>query len=183
MSTSSSASTRTTTSPRSRSASASRNKPAPRTRRKRRPNRPKRAEPEDEEDPTAEPEEEELAVDADEYVATVRGDVETLLASIDEFFALIGDSDFGNDESLDQLSGILTLWAGASSTATSLTPPEGFEDAHELYVEFTDLLLTASTNFLIGISDSDDASITAAGENLREAQTSGQTLLTVLEDA
>lgn len=142
------------------------------------------AEPEEEEDPTPEPEEEEeVAVDADEYVTTVRGEVETLLTSIDEFFTLIGDPDFGDDESIDQLSGILTLWAGASSTASSLTPPEGFEDAHELYVEFTNLLLTASTNFLVGISDGDDASITAAGENLSEAQTTGETLLTVLEDA
>ncbi len=99
------------------------------------------ASPEEEEDPTAEPQEEEQAVDADEYVATVRGEVETLLDSIDEFFALIGDPDFGNDESIDQMSGILTLWAGASSTASNLTPPEGFEDAHELYLEFTDLLL------------------------------------------
>ena len=137
----------------------------------------------EEEEPTAEPEEEEQAVDADEYVATVRGEVETLLDSIDEFFALIGDPDFGNDESIDQMSGILTLWSGASSTASDLTPPEGFEDAHDLYLEFTDLLLTASTNFLVGISDDDDASITAAGENLSDAQTTGQTLLTVLEDA
>jgi hypothetical protein len=142
------------------------------------------AEPEEEEDPTPEPEdEEEVAVDADEYVTTVRDDVETLLDSIDEFFTIIGDADFGSDESIDQLSGILTQWAAASSTATSLTPPEGFEDAHELYVEFTDLLLTASTNFLVGISDGDDASISAAGENLADARTTGETLLTVLEDA
>lgn len=144
------------------------------------------AKPTDEEDaePTPEPEnEEEQAVDADEYVATVREEVETLLGSIDEFYALIGDPDFGSDESIDQLSVILTQWTGASSTASNLTPPEGFEDAHELYLEFTDLLLTASTNFLIGISDSDDASITAAGENLDDARTTGNNLLTVLEDA
>ncbi len=142
------------------------------------------AEPEEEEEPTPEPdEEEEVALDADEYVTTVRGEVETLLASIDEFFTLIGDSDFGSDESIDQLSGILTLWAGASATASNITPPEGFEDAHELYLEFTDLLLSASSNFLVGISDDDDASITEASENLSDARTTGETLLTVLEDA
>jgi hypothetical protein len=144
------------------------------------------AAPAEDEEPTPEQEdepEEEQAVDAGEYVATVRGEVETLLDSIDEFFALIGDPDFGSDESIDQLSVILAQWAGASSTASGLTPPEGFEDAHELYLEFTDLLLTASSNFLVGISDGDDASITAAGENLDDARTTGETLLSVLEDA
>ncbi len=139
------------------------------------------AEPEEEEDPTPEPEEEE-ALSADEYVATVTGEVETLLTSIDDFFALIADPDFGDDASIDSLSTILTQWAGASSTATALTPPEGFEDAHELYVEFTDLLLTASTDFLLGISG-DDASLASASDALTDAQTAGQTLLTVLEGA
>ncbi len=137
------------------------------------------------EEQTGPPDEDEAeaALDPDEYVSTVRGEVETLLDSIDDFFTLLGDPDFGNDESIDQLSTILTLWAGASSTAANITPPDGLEDAHDLYVEFTDLLLTASSNFLVGISDGDDASITAASENLSDAQTAGQTLLTVLEDA
>ncbi len=142
-------------------------------------------EPEDEEpvpDP-ADEDEDETAVDADEYVGTVTSEVESLLQSIDDFFVLIGSDDFGSDESIDGLTDALTLWAGAGATAADLTPPDGFEDAHELYIEFTDLLLTASSNFLIGISDSDDASITAAGEALNDAQTTGQTLLTVLEGA
>ncbi len=139
-------------------------------------------EPEEDPEPTPEPEEE-ASVDADEYVETVTGEVETLLQSIDDFFVLIASDDFGDDASIDDLTTTLTLWSGAGSTAADLTPPEGFEDAHELYVEFTDLLLTASTSFLIGISDSDDASITAAGEALSDAQSTGQTLLTVLEGA
>lgn len=142
-------------------------------------------EPEDEDaEPTPEPQPEDEAetLSADEYVETVTGEVETLLGSIDDFFALIGSETFGDDASIDQLTTTLTLWSGAAITAAEITPPDGFEDAHELYLEFTDLLLTASTDFLLGISG-DDASLTSAGEALNDAQTTGQTLLTVLEGA
>lgn len=136
-------------------------------------------EPEEEEEETPEPDE---GDDAAEYVETVTTEVTTLLQSIDEFYVVIQDPDFGNDETIDQLTATLLQWSGAFSTAEELTPPDGYEEAHELYLEFTELLLGASTDFLVGIGDGDDTSIQSAGEQLTQAQETGQALLDLLEE-
>lgn len=111
------------------------------------------------------------------YQAAVCEQVGTLTQSIQDFFTLIADPNFGSDESIDQLATILVSWAGATDEANALDVPSGEDSTQESLVEFTDLLVQASTNVLLGIQSGDETALGTAADQLTQASTLGNNLL------
>lgn len=111
------------------------------------------------------------------YQAAVCEQVGTLTQSIQDFFTLIADPNFGSDESIDQLATILVSWAGATDEANSLDVPSGEDSTQESLLEFTDLLVQASGNVLIGIQSGDETALGTAADQLTQASALGNNLL------
>jgi hypothetical protein len=109
---------------------------------------------EDRETPEADetPEDEDSGndADADEYLSTVRDSYDELVASEARFDELFGGGDL-SDADIDELTEILELWLNAAADAESLEAPDGFEDLHQIYLEYTAALSEASVNFVGGL--------------------------------
>ena len=89
-----------------------------------------------------------------------------LADSVDRFYALLNDPNLGDQATVDELSGILTTWAIAYETAQSLTPPPGYEEIHDAYLGFTELLAGAAMDIANGDATSAVAKLEQAQEQL-----------------
>jgi hypothetical protein len=111
-----------------------------------------------------------------EYLATLGAEIDALTESVDRFYALLNDPDFGDQATLQELSEILNGWIDAFEYAQSLTPPRGYEEVHAAYVDFTGYLAGAATALF-------DQDLSSAIVMLEQALQQGVYLADLLADA
>ncbi|MEJ7837925.1 MAG: hypothetical protein WKF81_03870 [Thermomicrobiales bacterium] len=104
--------------------------------------------PDTDEDPTPD---DDVDPDAQDYLDTVREDYDALDASVARFDELVSSGEL-SDADFDELISILELWGAASLNADSLDVPAGYEDLHQVYLEYTGALQEASFSFITAIS-------------------------------
>lgn len=119
---------------------------------------------------------EETNVAEAEYLAELERQFEYLTDSVDRFFALVNDPDFGDQASIAEAEEILSVWTVAPFAAYMLTPPPGYEEVNAAFVRLTELLYATAE----AIFDGDE---TAAVANLEQAQEYLEIVAELLNDA
>jgi hypothetical protein len=108
-----------------------------------------------------------------DYIATIREQFDAIQDSLDGFDKALDDFSAGTitaEQLGTQLAAIFTLWQEADTTAQGITPPAGMEETHELYLEFTGLLAGAAEDYATGLTNNDDAALTAGDEKVAQAR-------------
>jgi hypothetical protein len=88
---------------------------------------------------------------------------------------LLNDPNLGDDESIAELSEILDTWLNVAMDAMLMTPPDGYEEIHDAYYQFTTYLADAAMYFY-------DGDIASAATSLEDAQTQAEELMDLVED-
>jgi hypothetical protein len=107
------------------------------------------------------------------YLRTIRQEFDALQASLDTFDQVldqVGNNTITADEAVNQLVTIFTTWQTANDTAHNMTPPVGMEETHELYLEFTGLLAGAAEDYANGLTNGDDAALSAGDDKVGQAR-------------
>jgi hypothetical protein len=120
--------------------------------------------------------------DAEDYLTAVSDHYDLLSASVARFDEIIGSGSI-NDANFEELTGILDLWLNAGTEAETLEAPEGYEDLHRIYQEYTWALGEAAVNFLGGLTaDSQSAEQTEFFELYESARINADEYAAMLED-
>jgi hypothetical protein len=120
--------------------------------------------------------------DAEDYLTAVSDHYDLLSASVVRFDELIGSGSL-SDADFDELTGILDLWLNAGTEAEALEPPDGYEDLHRVYEEYTWALGDAAVNFLGGLTaESESAEQTDFFEKYESARINADEYAAMLED-
>ncbi len=112
-------------------------------------------------------------VDADEYLAEVSETADEWIDSIDRFGELLqGDL---TDADIDELSGILVTWIGATEVAAAIDAPVGMEDVQDAFEDFAASMSDMGISFTTYLgttanTDESDEALEAFGDSMSQAQ-------------
>lgn len=117
-----------------------------------------------------------LSREESEYIEALTDGFEELNDSIDAFYDLLDDPNLGDQQSVNELSAILDTWLTVYGEALYLVPPDGYEEVHDAYLDFTASMAEAAFSLY-------DGDIVSAYTALENAQEQAEDLIDLVEDA